>query len=65
MASLSEGVKSPCPRGVLKILVFDLGVKKQQIFVREGSQEKVSEEGKIFGKMSEGCKIVKINWPRG
>jgi len=30
MAFLSEGVKSPCPRGVLKILVFDLGGKKLQ-----------------------------------
>jgi len=29
MAFLFEGVKSPCPRGVLKILDFVLGVKKK------------------------------------
>jgi len=52
---LSEGVKSPCPRGVLKILVFDLGVKK----LSEGGLKKVSEGGNIFGKMSEGVKLSK------
>jgi len=45
MAFLSEVGKSPCPRGVLKILVFVLGDKKRQFFVRGGSQEKVSEGG--------------------
>jgi len=44
--------------------LFILGVKKLHFFVR-GSQEKVSEGGKIFGKMSEGGKIVKINCPKG
>jgi len=42
MAFLSKGLESPCPKGVLKILVFDLGAKKLQIFVRWGSQEKVT-----------------------
>jgi len=65
MAFLSEGVKSPCPRGVLKILVFVVGDKKRQFFVRGGSQEKVSEGGNIFGKRSWGGKIVKINCARG
>jgi len=54
MAFLSEGVKSPCPRGVLKILVFDLseGVK---------SLKKMSEGGKIVKKMSEGGKMDEEN----
>jgi len=52
MAFLSEGVKSPCPRGVLKILVFVLGVKIC-FFLSEG----------VSIKMSEGGKIVKINYP--
>jgi len=65
MSFLSEGVKSPCLRGVLKIIVFDLGGKKLQIFVRRGSQKKVSEGGNIFRKNIRGGKIVKINCPRG
>jgi len=39
MAFLSEGVKSPCPRGVLKILVFVLGVKNCKL-LSEGGKEK-------------------------
>jgi len=50
---------------MLKILVFNLGVKKQQIFVRGGSQEKLSDRDNIFGKMSEVGKIIKINCPSG
>jgi len=54
MTFLSKGVKSPCPRGVLKILVFDLGVKKMHCFVRWGSREKMSEGGKIVEKNVRG-----------
>jgi len=65
MTFLSEGVKSPCPRGVLKILVFDPGGKKLQIFVQGRSQEKVSEGVTFSEKCLRGGKIVKINCPRG
>jgi len=63
MAFLSEGVESPFPRGVLIILVFELGGKKLQIFVHGGSQKKVSEgvtfSEKCQNKLSEGVKWVK------
>jgi len=54
MAFLSEGVKSPCPRGVLKILVFDLGVKNCKFLSEGGGSRKGVRGGNIFGKMSEG-----------
>jgi len=55
MAFLSEGVKSPCPRGVLKILVFDLGVKKCKL-LSEGGLKKRCPRGV---RMSEGVKLSK------
>jgi len=55
MAFLSEGVESPCPRGVMKILVFDRELKK---IVRGGDiVEKMSEGVKSLKKMSMGGKI--------
>jgi len=62
MPFLSEGVKSPCPRRVLKILVLSWRVKKCKFLSVGGSQEKVSEGGNIFRKMTEGVKIVKKKW---
>jgi len=43
IAVFSEGVKSPCPRGGTENPCFFPGGEKMQIFVQEGSQEKVSE----------------------
>jgi len=45
MVFLSEEVKSPCPRGVLKILVFVLGGKKLQIFVKKRCPREVKLGG--------------------
>jgi len=59
MAFLSEGVKSPCPRGVQKILVFVLVGKKLQFFERGEAQEKVYEGGKFSEKCLRGVKLSK------
>jgi len=60
MAFLSEGVKSPCQRGVLKILVFDLEGKKLQIFVKGGSQEMASKGVTL----SEKCLRGVVKWSK-
>jgi len=49
MAFLSEGVKSPCSRGVLKILVFVLGEKNCKL-LSEGDLKKRCPRGNIFRK---------------
>jgi len=58
MAFLSKGVKSPCPRGVLKILIFVLGVKNCK-FLSEGGLKKRFPSGATFcqNKLSEGGKM--------
>jgi len=65
MAFLSEGAKSSCLRGVLKILVFDLGGKKMIFFVQGGLKKRCSRGVKFSEKCLRGGKIVKINCPRG